>query len=190
MSDSRLRATRATPAVMGEGRQCEQQLVFDAKLALRRLASSVSVVTCRTGGCNYAMTATAVSALSMEPPSMLLCVNRSAAFHRALIGANEFAINILSRAHVDISRFCSGGASPEDRFNIGDWDTRGRTRADRCPSGHRLPQRKGAGIRHAFRRHGPHHIHIRQRRCGPPHLCRRTVYRPGRLTIRSFLCAP
>ncbi len=100
-----------------------EQLMTNARLALRRLASSVSVVTCSHDGRNYAMTATAVNALSMEPPSMLVCVNRSAAFHGALNEASEFAINILSRAHVDISRLCSGGANPESRFNVGNWDT-------------------------------------------------------------------
>jgi flavin reductase (DIM6/NTAB) family NADH-FMN oxidoreductase RutF len=99
------------------------QLTSDAKLALRRLASSVSVITCRHDGRNHAMTATSVSALSMAPPSMLVCVNRSAVFHRAIDEAGEFAINILSRAHVDISRLCSGGARPENRFNVGAWDT-------------------------------------------------------------------
>jgi flavin reductase (DIM6/NTAB) family NADH-FMN oxidoreductase RutF len=101
-----------------------QQLVADAKLALRRLASSVSVVTCCRGGQNYAMTATSVSALSMEPPSMLVCVNRSAKFHDALSSAGDFAINILSRAHVDISRLCSGGGAAESRFAVGRWETR------------------------------------------------------------------
>ena len=101
-----------------------EQLIADAKLALRRLASSVSVVTCRNGGHKYAMTATAVSALSMDPPSMLVCINRSAGFHGALNRATEFAINVLSRAHVDISKVCSGGASGERRFDIGYWDTR------------------------------------------------------------------
>jgi len=100
-----------------------QQLAVDAKLALRRLASSVSVVTCRHAGRNYAMTATSVSALSMAPPSMLVCVNRSAGFHRAIDQTDAFAINVLSRAQVDISKVCSGGASPEDRFDIGAWDT-------------------------------------------------------------------
>jgi len=98
-------------------------LAASAKLALRRLASAVSVVTCRDGGCNYAMTATAVSAISMEPPSMLVCVNRSATFHRALERADAFAINILGRTHVDISQSCGGGASQESRFTIGNWDT-------------------------------------------------------------------
>jgi flavin reductase (DIM6/NTAB) family NADH-FMN oxidoreductase RutF len=102
--------------------QCEP-LIADAKLALRRLASSVSVVTCRHDGRNHAMTATSVSALSMAPPSMLVCVNRAAGFHRAIGQANEFAINILSRAHVDISKLCSGGGNAESRFSVGYWDT-------------------------------------------------------------------
>ncbi len=101
-----------------------ERLIADAKLALRRLASSVSVVTCRHDGCNHAMTATAVSALSMDPPSMLVCINRSAGFHDALNRASEFAINVLGPPHVDISRVCSGGASGERRFDTGCWDTR------------------------------------------------------------------
>jgi len=108
---------------MAERLECEP-LIAEAKLALRRLASSVSVVTCRHAGRNYAMTATAVSALSMAPPSMLVCVNRAAGFHDALSRADAFAVNILSRAHVDISRLCSGGASGEGRFEVGIWDTR------------------------------------------------------------------
>jgi flavin reductase (DIM6/NTAB) family NADH-FMN oxidoreductase RutF len=98
-----------------------QQLRNDAKQALRRLASSVSVITCRHGGRDFAMTATAVSALSMEPPSMLVCVNRSAAFHAALHQADAFAINVLSRAHVIISRLCSGEAKGDGRFGVGSW---------------------------------------------------------------------
>jgi len=102
-----------------------QQLMSDAKRALRRLASSVSVVTCRRGGRNYAMTATSISSLSMAPPSMLVCVNRSAVFHGAMQEAREFAINVLSRAHVDVSKICAGGPGPENRFDVGAWETGG-----------------------------------------------------------------
>jgi flavin reductase (DIM6/NTAB) family NADH-FMN oxidoreductase RutF len=100
-----------------------QRLRNDAKQALRRLASSVSVITCSQGGRDFAMTATAVSALSMEPPSMLVCVNRSAGFHAAIRKADVFAINVLSRSHVDISRLCSGEAKGEGRFGVGLWNT-------------------------------------------------------------------
>jgi flavin reductase (DIM6/NTAB) family NADH-FMN oxidoreductase RutF len=123
MSDTQVRATCSAGGAVADNRQSEQ-FSADAKLALRRLASSVCVVTCRYDGRNHAMTATSVSALSMEPPSMLVCVNRSAVFHKALDRADDFAINVLSRAHVDISRLCSGGVRPEGRFSVGLWDTR------------------------------------------------------------------
>jgi flavin reductase (DIM6/NTAB) family NADH-FMN oxidoreductase RutF len=124
MTDTQLRAPYSTSDWAVVNNRRGEELIVEAKLALRRLASSVSVVTCRYEGRNYAMTATSISALSMEPPSMLVCVNRSAVFHTALNRANDFAINVLGRAHIDISRLCSGGASPESRFNVGDWDTR------------------------------------------------------------------
>src|SRR5437588_7921596 len=91
------------------------------KLALRRLASSVAVVTCRDGETRHAMTATAVNAMSMQPPSMIVCVNRLAAFHTAISRSGHFAINILNRNQVDISTGCGGSVRGEDRFGCGPW---------------------------------------------------------------------
>jgi flavin reductase (DIM6/NTAB) family NADH-FMN oxidoreductase RutF len=112
-----------TQRPMAQQPACES-LVAETKRALRRLASSVSIVTCSHDGRNHAMTATAVSALSMAPPAMLVCVNRSGAFHAAIERADEFAINILGRAQIDISKICSGGAKAESRFDVGYWDIR------------------------------------------------------------------
>jgi flavin reductase (DIM6/NTAB) family NADH-FMN oxidoreductase RutF len=97
-------------------------VVSGTKLALRRLASAVSVVTCRSGGEPFAMTATSVTAVSMAPPSLLACVNRSARFHAAMDNAEIFAINILGRGQEAISRMCGGAASGAGRFAEGDWD--------------------------------------------------------------------
>ncbi|HTZ02310.1 MAG TPA: flavin reductase family protein [Xanthobacteraceae bacterium] len=123
MIDLSLAAVFSMPDLAPADSGHDQQLVADAKRALRRLASSVSVVTCRCDGRHHAMTATSVNALSMDPPSMLVCVNRAAGFHRAINRAGDFAINVLGRAQVGISRLCSGGASGEDRFAHGAWDT-------------------------------------------------------------------
>src|SRR6266436_3784757 len=100
----------------------DDPLAAETKLALRRLASAVAVVTCRDGETRHAMTATAVDAMSMQPPSMIVCVNRSAAFHAAISHAGHFAINILNRNQVDISMGCGGGARGEDRFGCGAWN--------------------------------------------------------------------
>jgi flavin reductase (DIM6/NTAB) family NADH-FMN oxidoreductase RutF len=96
-------------------------LAAQTKLALRRLASAVAVVTCRDGETRHAMTATAVSAMSMQPPSMIVCVNRSTGFHAAISRARDFAINILHRRQVEISAGCGGNARGEDRFGLGGW---------------------------------------------------------------------
>ncbi len=98
-----------------------EQLAAQTKLALRRLASAVAVVTCRDGQTRHAMTATAVNAMSMQPPSMIVCVNRSTAFHAAISRASGFAINILHRSQVEISKECGGKAHGEDRFGFGAW---------------------------------------------------------------------
>jgi flavin reductase (DIM6/NTAB) family NADH-FMN oxidoreductase RutF len=98
-----------------------EELAAQTKLALRRLASAVAVVTCRDGERRHAMTATAVSAMSMQPPSMIVCVNRSAAFHAAISLATSFAINILRRNQIEISMGCGGEARGEDRFGFGAW---------------------------------------------------------------------
>jgi flavin reductase (DIM6/NTAB) family NADH-FMN oxidoreductase RutF len=90
---------------------------------LRRLAKAVVVITCQHGGERFAMTATAVSELSMEPPSLLICVNRSASLHAPLSAKAGFCVNILHREHTDISALCSGKAKGEARFALGRWET-------------------------------------------------------------------
>jgi flavin reductase (DIM6/NTAB) family NADH-FMN oxidoreductase RutF len=106
---------------MPPGVPFNDQLAEQTKLALRRLASAVAVVTCRDGQRRHAMTATAVNAMSMDPPSMIVCVNRSAAFHPAISLAARFAINILHRNQIEISIGCGGKARGEDRFGYGAW---------------------------------------------------------------------
>ena len=68
-----------------------------------------------------AMTATAINAMSMQPPSMIVCVNRAARFHKAISSATRFAINILHRSQIEISKGCGGEARGEDRFGNGAW---------------------------------------------------------------------
>ena len=51
------------------------------RLAMRRFPAAVTIVTTRYQGEDVGMTATAVTSLSMDPPSLLLCVNRGNGFH-------------------------------------------------------------------------------------------------------------
>ena len=118
MTDSDIGAgngsTPADPADAGT-------LAAAVRLALRRMAKSVTIITCRHRGVRYAMAATAVDALSMDPPSMIVSVNRNASLFAPLsVGAN-YCINVLARHHEALSRACGGQVSGERRFDTGDW---------------------------------------------------------------------
>ncbi len=92
------------------------------RLALRRYAKAVTVITAQDGDRRYAMSATAVCEVSFDPPTMLICVNRSASIHSALRVDAPFCLNILNEAQEQISRSCGGEASGEDRFSSGIWE--------------------------------------------------------------------
>jgi flavin reductase (DIM6/NTAB) family NADH-FMN oxidoreductase RutF len=93
------------------------------RAGLRRLGKAVVVVTCWHEGRRWAMTATAVSELSMDPPSLLVCVNRSASLHGPLTAGASFCVNILHAGQQAVSQACSGAAKGEERFSEGRWDT-------------------------------------------------------------------
>ncbi len=91
------------------------------RAALRGLARSVAVITCRHDGLRHAMAATAVSELSLDPPAMLVCVNRDASIHAPLAAGADFCINILHASQAEISARCGGQARGEARFDVGAW---------------------------------------------------------------------
>ncbi len=60
------------------------------------LTSGVCVVTTSVDGAPYGMTASSVTSLSMDPPMMLVCVNRAAPMAIQVSASGFFAINVLS----------------------------------------------------------------------------------------------
>ena len=93
------------------------------KAAMRRLAATVTIVSNREPetGRRSGMTATAVTSLSADPPSLLVCVNRQASMHASLTEGSPFCVNILGQAHADLARSFGGRVEPELRFEEGDW---------------------------------------------------------------------
>ena len=75
------------------------------RAALGRFASGVTVLTMRDAeGKDHGMTATAFSSLSLEPPLVLVCVDRAASMAAPLEHATHFAVNLLSSAQEEYSR--------------------------------------------------------------------------------------
>jgi flavin reductase (DIM6/NTAB) family NADH-FMN oxidoreductase RutF len=97
------------------------ELINGMKQAMRRMAASVVVVSARDSGTRFAMAASAVTSLSLEPPSILICVNKSASIYPILRHGKIFCINALAGSHAELSVACSGAKKSEERFAIGDW---------------------------------------------------------------------
>lgn len=95
----------------------------DFRAAMRRLPAGVSILSTMNGSEPVGMTVTSASSLSADPPSLLVCVNRSGSMHAAITEASHFAINILGRDHVDVARKFSDPAMREERFASEDWKT-------------------------------------------------------------------
>jgi len=88
--------------------------------AMRTLTSAVTIISTSIAGRKYGMTATAVTSLSMNPPSLLACINRSASIHDPLVRRARFCANIL-HAHQDELATIFSAKTVEDRFAFGEW---------------------------------------------------------------------
>lgn len=93
-------------------------LAGEFRLAMRRLAATVSIITAAP---RLGMAATSVASLTLEPPALLVCVNRAASIFPALGAGARFCVNVLASSHGDLSAAFGGRLPREARFGVGDW---------------------------------------------------------------------
>jgi flavin reductase (DIM6/NTAB) family NADH-FMN oxidoreductase RutF len=91
------------------------------KQAMRRLAATVTVISTGDGSNRVGMTATAVTSVSSDPATLLVCVNQSAAMHAHLGVGGKMCVNLLRHVHADVSRAFAGQRDAIERFSVGDW---------------------------------------------------------------------
>jgi flavin reductase (DIM6/NTAB) family NADH-FMN oxidoreductase RutF len=85
------------------------------KLAMSHFASGVTIVTTEHEGKMYGMTVASFASLSLHPPLVLVCIEKSVKTHDAIAGAKAFAVSILEAGQGDLSnRFAS---RIEDKFS-------------------------------------------------------------------------
>jgi flavin reductase (DIM6/NTAB) family NADH-FMN oxidoreductase RutF len=82
---------------------------------LANWASGVTVVTSRRGEDVRGMTASAVCSVSLDPPLVLVCIDRSAIMHDFVAESHVFALNILASDQEEISRACASRKVEESR---------------------------------------------------------------------------
>ncbi len=72
---------------------------------LGRFATGVTVLTARAAdGRPFGMTANAVASVSLDPPLLLVCVDRSRDMHDVLRSAPRFALSVLAADQEAVSR--------------------------------------------------------------------------------------
>jgi flavin reductase (DIM6/NTAB) family NADH-FMN oxidoreductase RutF len=91
------------------------------RAAMRRFASTVTIITACDHERHHGMTATAVTSLSMDPPSLVICLNQKSLLHDIMFRARRFCVNVLHRDQADLSSAFSGAVAPEKRFEVGVW---------------------------------------------------------------------
>jgi flavin reductase (DIM6/NTAB) family NADH-FMN oxidoreductase RutF len=102
-------------------RTMESTIQTHFRAAMRSVASSVFLVSTSGPEGDAGMTATSVCSLSLDPASVLICVNRSNSFMRALEASGRFALNILSRDDETVAKAFGSPLCRENRFTLGDW---------------------------------------------------------------------
>ena len=71
---------------------------------MSRFASGVTIITTRYEGIDYGLTASAVSSLSLDPPMLLICVNKTSNTQKAIAQSQVFAVNILRENQSAVAR--------------------------------------------------------------------------------------
>ncbi|MFM0047142.1 flavin reductase family protein [Paraburkholderia sediminicola] len=102
--------------------QNRQALSLTYKQAMRRLTSTIAIISTEFDGEPFGMVATAVSSLCVDPPALLICVNRSASISQPLLHRGHFVVNLLRHEHQELVGLFSGKIKGRERFEHGRWD--------------------------------------------------------------------
>lgn len=98
----------------------------DFRGAMRQLTGGVSVITAGRGTDISGMTVTSVSSLSVDPPALIVSINRGASCWPLLQRYGVFGVNILTSDQIDIAERFTGkdGLKGAARFAGAEWTTR------------------------------------------------------------------
>lgn len=94
--------------------------------------SGLTIVTTAKGDRRHGMTASAFSAVSAEPPQVLICCDRGSTTHALIHEAGAFTVNILAQGQEELSKLFADKQRSEVRFDGLDCET-GVTGCPRIP---------------------------------------------------------
>lgn len=108
------------PTLVPHGMEAESY-----RALMRHQAGAVTVIAAGLPGSRAGLTATAVSSLSDNPPTLLVCVGRHTGAHEVISSVGAFSVNLLASDQQEIARRFAGesGLHGEARFEDLAWRT-------------------------------------------------------------------
>jgi len=85
------------------------------------LAGAVNIVTTDGPGGRAGFTATAVCSVTDQPPTLLVCVNRSSSAAPAFLVNEVLCVNTVGPRHQDVAMLFGGKTPMDERFTETDW---------------------------------------------------------------------
>ncbi|NRQ16549.1 flavin reductase family protein [Ensifer sesbaniae] len=118
-----LAASPAFDASVPTGNGYEPITAPALKAAMRNLSGGVSVITAGIGDERTGATVTSATALSVDPPTMIVNINRTSSTWPVIQRYRHFCVNILSREQQRVAERFSGldGAKGPARYQGADW---------------------------------------------------------------------
>lgn len=93
----------------------------DYRNAMARLGAAVNIITTDGPGGRAGFTASAVCSVTDTPPTLLVCLNRSASVYGAFQANGVLCVNALAAGHQAISNLFGGKTPMEERFAAATW---------------------------------------------------------------------
>lgn len=107
-TNNAVRRPNAWQCVSSEHYMSQSPLIaVQLKQAMRGVASTVTLVT--TGapaGPRHVMIASSFTSVSLEPPTVLVCIGQQTSIHEPLLAAQRFCINVLRVGHEALAMDC------------------------------------------------------------------------------------
>ncbi len=112
MAGSGCRAPGTATTALGLAAMVDQRRFRDA---MSRLVTGVSLVTGRLDQSAHGLTVNAVSSVSLDPPLVLVCLDRGGNSHDPIIASGAFAVSVLASDQKELAyRFARG--THDERF--------------------------------------------------------------------------
>jgi len=91
--------------------------------AMSRLGAAVNIITTDGPAGRAGFTASAVCSVTDSPPTLLVCLNRSASVYPVFKENMQLCVNTLSAGHESLSALFGGKTPMAERFIAADWTT-------------------------------------------------------------------